>query len=68
MSYFDDDEQKLKDQAREKGIGYTKNITGGYDFKQSVTDQYGNSGRYEYGGQVYRTREERDRERWIDHM
>ena len=34
MSYFDDDEQKLKDQAREKGIGYTKNITGGYDLNK----------------------------------
>ena len=68
MDYFDRETKKLKDQARENGVSYSYDSDGcGYNFSQCVTDRYGNSGRYEYQGSVYSSREERDYVKWCDH-
>lgn len=67
MDYFERETQKLKNQAEEKGISYSRDDHG-YNFSQCVTDRYGNSGRYEYDGTVYKSKEERDYARWEDHL
>ena len=69
MDYFERETQKLKELARENGIGYSyDSCGGGYNFSKVVTDRYGNSGRYEYQGHVYNSREDRDYEKWCDHL
>lgn len=59
MIYSYHEEERLKRMAEREDIRYRSHYEG-CDFDEPITDRYGNTGRYEYGGMVYKTKEQRD--------
>lgn len=51
--------KKLKRMTEREDIRYRSHYEG-CDFDKPIANRYGNTGRYEYGGMVYKTEKQRD--------
>ena len=67
MGWYDDD-LTIRQQADREGVSYRNHGAGDVDYYDTIDAGERGCGRYEYDGQLYRTKEERDYAHWADHL